>query len=520
MTISAPPFDTDRYTRAMTTPITTAGQPTHASQRSAPVKHTVTLIPGDGIGPEVVAAACRVAEAAGANVEWERCDAGASVFKRGIASGVPADTMASIRRNRVALKGPLETPVGYGEKSANVTLRKLFELYGNLRPVRELPGVVTPFSGRGIDLVVVRENIEDVYAGVEHMQTPGVAHCVKLATHKGCEKIIRLAFEVARAEGRTKVTCATKANIMKITEGMLKQAFERVAPEYPDITPEHILIDNCAHMLVRYPEQFQVIVTANMNGDILSDLTSGLVGGLGFAASANIGNDVMMFEAVHGSAPAIAGKNIANPTAMILSTVLMLRHIGEQRAADTVENAILFTLESGQAATADVHGEKSKVGTAEFADIVIANLGKRPERAPAARDVRPMRLPHLDPSPVSVTPATRRVIGTDVFIEWGGSAADLGHSLERLAEGTPLRLKMCSNRGVVVFPATEGGAPDRVDLTRCRFVLRDAAPTADLTDAALLPFLTKLAAAHRWTHVEKLHEFDGVPGYTKAQGEE
>lgn len=505
----------------MTTPSATV-HPSPSTTRAPgkPVKHTATLIPGDGIGPEVVAAACRVVEAAGLSIEWERCDAGASVFRRGIATGVPPETMASIRRNRVALKGPLETPVGYGEKSANVTLRKLFELYGNLRPVRELPGVRTPFSGRGIDLTVVRENIEDVYAGVEHMQSPGVGHCIKLATHKGCEKIVRLAFEIARAEGRTRVTCATKANIMKITEGMLKQAFEKAAKDYPEITADHILIDNCAHMLVRYPEQFQVIVTANMNGDILSDLTSGLVGGLGFAASANIGNDVMMFEAVHGSAPTIAGKNIANPTAMILSAVLMLRHIGEAAIADSVENAILYTLESGEAATADVDGEKSKVGTTEFADIVIRNLGKRPERTLPARATRQLNLPRLEPSPITARPASRRVVGADVFIEWGGTAVDLGQSLERLAEGTALRFKMCSNRGVVVYPVTEGGSPDRVDLTRCRFILRDGSPAADLADADLFAFLQKIAAAHRWTHVEKLHEFDGVPGYTKAQGEE
>ncbi|MBA2676805.1 MAG: isocitrate dehydrogenase, partial [Ktedonobacteraceae bacterium] len=238
-------------------------------------KKLVTVIPGDGIGPEVVHSAQRIIEATGVPIAWEERHAGESVFKQGIASGVPTETIESVRKTRVVLKGPLGTPIGYGEKSANVTLRKLFETYGNIRPVRELPGVTTPFTGRGIDLVVVRENVEDLYAGIEHMQTPGVAQCLKLISRKGCEKIVRLAFEFARSEGRTKVHCATKSNIMKFTEGLLKRTFEDIAPEYPEIEAQHIIIDNCCHQLVRRPEQFDVIVTTNMNGDIMSDLTSG-----------------------------------------------------------------------------------------------------------------------------------------------------------------------------------------------------------------------------------------------------
>src|SRR6478609_3931602 len=251
----------------------------------------VTLIPGDGIGPEVVDSARRIVDASGAPIEWEPRRAGAEVFKQGLPSGVPQDTIDSISRSQVVLKGPLETPVGFGENSANVTLRKLFETYANIRPAREFPGVVTPYSGRGIDLVVVRENVEDLYAGIEHMQTPGVAQCLKVISRKGCEKIVRLAFEFARAEGRSSVACATKSNIMKLTEGLLKRTFD-------------------------------VIVTTNMNGDILSDLTSALVGGLGFAPSANFGSDVAIFEAVHGSAPKYAGKNTINPTAMIGAAVM------------------------------------------------------------------------------------------------------------------------------------------------------------------------------------------------------
>ena len=264
---------------------------------------TVTLIPGDGVGPEITKATCQILEAAGAAIEWEVCEAGSVVFKKGLSTGAPKETIDSIQRNRVALKGPLETPVGYGEKSANVTLRKLFETYGNIRPVKEMPGVITPYLGRGIDLVIVRENIEDLYAGIEHSQTPNVAQCLKLISRQGCEKIARLAFEFAKSENRKKVHCATKANIMKLTEGLLKRTFEEVAKDYPDIESHHIIVDNCAHQLVKKPEQFDVIVMTNMNGDILSDLSSALVGGLGFAPSGNIGDHCAIFEAVHGSAP-------------------------------------------------------------------------------------------------------------------------------------------------------------------------------------------------------------------------
>lgn len=477
---------------------------------------TVTLIPGDGIGPEVANAAVRVIEAVGAPIEWDRREAGAAVFRRGIASGVPHDTMDSIRRTRIALKGPLETPVGYGEKSANVTLRKLFELYANIRPVRELPGVKTPFSGRKIDLVVVRENVEDLYAGIEHMQTPGVAQCLKLMSAKGCRKIVRLAFELARAEGRRSVHCATKANIMKMTEGLLKRTFEEIAPQYPDIRAEHIIIDNCAHMLARFPEKFEVIVTTNMNGDIISDLTSGLVGGLGFAPSANVGNDAVIFEAVHGSAPAIAGKNIANPTAMIMSAAMMLRHMGLFAAGATIENAVLYTLESGEARTADVEGEQVASGTTGFTDAVIRNLGRKPSES-SARDHKPLELPRADPNPVVVSAKARRVVGVDVFLETAAPAFELGKSLERLSEGTTLALKIISNRGVKVYPPTDG-APDLVDCMRCRFLARDG--THDVSDGEVAALLTRISVDHRWVHVEKLQEFDGKPGYSKAQGED
>src|SRR5437588_3354270 len=398
-------------------------------------KKKVTVIPGDGIGPEVVDAALRIIAATKAPLEFERHDAGASVFARGISSGVPKATIESIERTRVVLKGPLATPLGHGNKSANVTLRTLFETFGNIRPVRELPGVQTAFTGRQLDIVIVRENIEDLYAGIEYMQTPGVAEGLKLISREGCEKIVKLAFAFAIAEGRKSVHCATKSNIMKLTEGLLQHTFEEFAPQYPSIASKHILIDNCAHQLAMRPEQFDVIVTTNMNGDILSDLTSGLTGGLGFAPSANIGNDVSIFEAVHGSAPDIAGKNKANRTALIRSAAMMLRHIGEGKAANDVEQAVLVTLESG-IRTSDMMGADRPASTAEFTAAVISNLGKTSRLSPPKKYTKV----ELPPAQLGVNVAkvnSRKLTGFDVYIESDLAPTALAADLEKLSTSSP-----------------------------------------------------------------------------------
>jgi isocitrate dehydrogenase len=479
-----------------------------------PTSTPVTLIPGDGIGPECVEAARRIIEATGVPITWEVAEAGAEVFRKGLPSGVPAETMDSIARTRVALKGPLETPVGFGEKSANVTLRKLYETYANVRPVREMPGVTTPYSGRGVDLVMVRENVEDLYAGIEYMQTPGVAQALKLISEKGCEKIARFAFEYARSEGRTKVACATKANIMKLSEGTLKRVFERVAPDYPDIEPWHVIVDNAAHQLVKRPEQFEVIVTTNMNGDILSDLSSALIGGLGFAPSANIGNEVAIFEAVHGSAPKYAGKNVINPTAVILSGVLMLRYLGFLEEAATIEHAIFVTLESG-VLTGDVVGYDRGTPTTAYTDAIIGNLGRRTETW-TVRDVRPLQLPKVDPAPDYVKPQSRAVVGLDVFVESPLTAAELGASLMELTHDTRLSLKMISSRGTKVFPPT-GAMTETGDHFRCRFVIKEA--PGDLPDEDVNQLLARISRRHSWMHIEKLQEFDGELGFTRDQGE-
>jgi isocitrate dehydrogenase len=474
----------------------------------------VTLIPGDGIGPECVTAARRIVEATGAPIEWEKAEAGADVFRRGLPSGVPAETIDSIGRNRVALKGPLETPVGFGEKSANVTLRKLFETYANVRPVRELPGVTTPYSGRGIDLVVVRENVEDLYAGIEYMQTPGVAQALKLISVKGSEKIARFAFEYARSEGRTSVHCATKANIMKFAEGTMKRAFETAAPDYPDIEASHIIIDNCAHQLVKRPEQFEVIVTTNMNGDILSDESSALVGGLGYAPSANIGNEVAIFEAVHGSAPKYAGKDVINPTAVILSSVLMLRYLGLFEQAATIEHAVFVTLESGTL-TGDVVGYDRGSPTSAYTEAIIGNLGKRTENW-TVRDVKPLKLPKLSGNADYIRPSSRAVVGLDVFVESPLTATELGASLMDISRDTRLSLKLISSRGTKVFPPT-GAMTETGDHFRCRFIIRQ--DPGDLPDDDVHELLQRISQHHRWMHIEKLQEFDGELAFTLDQGE-
>jgi isocitrate dehydrogenase len=485
--------------------------------------HRVTLIPGDGVGPEITAAARRVIEAAGVAIEWEVAEAGAEVFRRGDTSGVPRETADSIARTRVVLKGPLETPVGFGEKSANVTLRKLFETYANVRPARQIPGVPTRYAGEGVDFIVVRENIEDLYAGVEYLDTRDVAVALKIISRKGSEKIVRYAFELARREGRRKVTCATKANILKLTEGLFKHVFEELAPEYPEIVPEHLIIDNVAHQMAKNPAQFDVIVTTNLAGDIISDLASGLVGGLGFAASGNYGDDVAIFEAVHGSAPKYAGKNVINPTALILSSVMMLRHLGEAEAARGIEDAVFVTLEDGQAVTLDVARQAGDVeqatSTSGFADAIIANLGRVPATQPPA-PASAASGPGPDPRPRwSYAPADRavetRLVGVDVYTESALSPRDLGDALAAVA-GPEFRLAFISARGTLVYPDANA-AIDTVGWWRCRFVAAGDDGTAD--DAAILRLLERVAPRAPWMHIQKLRVFGDEEGFTRAQGQ-
>lgn len=332
------------------------------------MSYKVTLIPGDGSGPEVIAAAKRVVEATGVAIEWEQAEAGAAMIEK-YGTPLPDETIESIRRNGVALKGPVTTPVGTGFRSVNVAMRKIFDLYANVRHAKTYPGVITKFEN--IDLVVVRENTEDLYAGIEHMVGEDAAESIKLITRKGCERIIRYAFDFAVREGRKKITAVHKANIMKCTDGMFLDIARQIAKEYPQIEFNDSIVDAMCMRLVMHPEDYDVLVCPNLYGDIVSDLCAGLVGGLGLTPSANIGVSGAIFEPIHGSAPDIAGQHKINPTAAILSASLMLAHLGEAKAAANIENAVTKVISEGKTLTQDMGGSAS---TEEFADAVIAAL--------------------------------------------------------------------------------------------------------------------------------------------------
>lgn len=333
--------------------------------------HKVTLIPGDGIGPEITDAVVRIIEASGVDIEWDKQLAGIpAVQEYGVS--VPDQLLDSIRENKVALKGPLTTLVGKGFRSANVTLRKQLDLFANLRPVKSIGGVPSRFDK--VDLIIVRENTEDLYSGIENLISPGVTQAIKVVTQKASDKIARYAFEYARKNNRKKITLVHKANIMKISDGMFLNAFEEIAKEYPDIIAEDKIVDALCMRLVMDPTNFDVLLLGNMFGDIVSDLAAGLVGGLGVVPGANIGEKYAIFEAVHGSAPDIAGKNLANPTALLFSALMMLRHLGEDSAADKIWKSVVVTLAIGHNLTRDLGG---KLGTKEYADELIKEIKSR-----------------------------------------------------------------------------------------------------------------------------------------------
>lgn len=330
--------------------------------------HRVTLIPGDGSGPEVITAAKRVVEATGAPIEWDEMEAGAAMIEK-YGTPLPDRVLDSIRSTGVALKGPITTPVGTGFRSVNVALRKTFDLYANVRPAKTLPGLAGRFDN--VDLVIVRENTEDLYAGIEHMVGEDAAESIKLITRKGCERIVRYAFEYAVREGRKKVTAVHKANIMKCTDGLFLDVARQIAKEYPQIAFDDSIVDAMCMRLVMHPEDYDVLVCPNLYGDIVSDLCAGLVGGLGLTPSANIGEAGAIFEPIHGSAPDIAGQHKINPTAAILSASLMLAHLGEAEAAAKITQAVTAVIAAGKTLTQDMGGSAS---TEEFADAVIAAL--------------------------------------------------------------------------------------------------------------------------------------------------
>ncbi len=333
-------------------------------------KHNITLIPGDGIGPEIVAATVRIIESTGVDIAWETHIIGAQALEK-YGTTLPETAIESIRRNKVALKGPLTTPIGKGFTSVNVGLRKMLDLYANIRPIKALPNIECKYPE--LDIVIVRENTEDLYAGLEHIVIPGVVESLKIITEKASTRISKYAFEFAKNEGRKKVTAVHKANIMKLSDGLFLECFYNVAKDYPEIKADDKIIDNCCMQLVMNPQQFDVLVMENLYGDIVSDLCAGLIGGLGLAPGSNIGEQGAVFEAVHGSAPDIAGQGLANPTAILMSAILMLKHIGEREAAEKIEKAMLAVFADGKTLTKDVGGTSN---TADFANAIIEKINQ------------------------------------------------------------------------------------------------------------------------------------------------
>jgi isocitrate dehydrogenase len=476
----------------------------------------ITVAHGDGIGPEIMDATLHILNEAGARLDIETIEVGEKVYQRGISVGIEPSAWESLRRTKVFLKAPITTPQGGGFKSLNVTTRKTLGLYANIRPcVSYHPYVDTKHPK--MDLVIVRENEEDLYAGIEHQQTNDVVQCLKLISRPGSEKIVRYAFEYAQRNNRKKVTCFTKDNIMKQTDGLFHKVFDEIGAEYPDLEKEHWIVDIGAAKMADTPEAFDVIVLPNLYGDILSDVAAQIAGSVGLAGSANIGDRCAMFEAIHGSAPRRAGQNLANPSGLLLGAVMMLVHIDQPDVAERVHNAWLRALEDG-IHTYDIYKagvSKQKVGTKEFAEAVVARVGQRPEKF---KSVSYSQAPAQTASRRSAPRARmqKAYVGLDVFLDWSnGPAAQLGPELEKLAGD--LRLQTISNRGVKVFP---GEIPDFVysDLWNCRFLATDAGGA--VTHAQTVALQQRITGAgYDVVKTEGLYTFDGQRGYSLGQGE-
>ncbi|GIW32733.1 NADP-dependent isocitrate dehydrogenase [Meiothermus sp.] len=479
-------------------------------------KTPITVAYGDGIGPEIMRSVLQILEAGGAQLEPEVIEIGESVYRRGHTSGIEERAWESLRRTKVFLKAPITTPQGGGYKSLNVTVRKTLGLYANVRPVQSYEPFVTT-KHKSIDLVIVRENEEDLYAGIEHQQTDEVVQCLKLISRPGTERIVRYAYEFARRNGRKKVTCITKDNIMKLTDGLFHRVFDEVGQEYPELQKEHMIVDIGAARLAEMPERFDVILAPNLYGDILSDIAAEIAGSVGLAGSANVGDECAMFEAVHGSAPDIAGKGIANPSGLLQGAILMLVHIGQPEAAARIKNAWLKTLEDG-IHTADIYDERvseKKVGTEAFAQAVIERLGQLPERLRPARFGEASKEPMVPLMVRNPKPAQKELVGIDVFFNWRGTKPEeLAQLLEPLSTDK-LRLALITNRGVKVWP---GGFPEtfRTDHWRGRFMAQNGSPNHN----DIVELLGKIAAAGMdFIKTEHLYNFDGKPGYSLGQGQ-
>jgi len=484
-------------------------------------KTPITVARGDGIGPEIMDATLKILEAAGARLEINEIEIGEKLYEQGIMNGISDESWDILRETKVFLKAPIFTPMGGGFKSLNVTVRKTLGLYANVRPcVAYHPFVETHFPG--MDVVIVRENEEDLYAGVEYSQVDGAVQSIKMITRAGSERICRYAFEYARANGRKKVTCMVKDNIMKMADGLFYEVFQEVSKDYPDIENERYIVDIGMARVAARPTDFDVIVTENLYGDIVSDIAAEVTGSVGLGISANIGESCAMFEAMHGTAPDIAGEGIANPSGLLLGSIMMLTHIGQGDVAETVHNAWLKTIEDG-IHTGDIYKEgvsKERVGTDEFCQAVIKRIGEKPETLPSVS--YPSEGGGLSLPPVSVCePAAKKLIGADIFVEWRGadraSGSDALAQTARQALVDGVELSIISNRGTKVWP---DGQPETfcAPLWTLRFKGVDG---TELMNAQVTKLLDNLyAAGLPFVKVEKLYHFaDDKPGFTKAQGE-
>jgi isocitrate dehydrogenase len=473
-------------------------------------KIDIAIARGDGIGPEIMKATLLILEAAGANLNTHEVEVGEKVYLKGYLSGIEPKSWDIIREAQAFLKAPVTTPQGGGFRSLNVTIRGVLGLYADVRPcVAYYPFVDTKHPN--MDVTIVRENEEDLYTGIEYRQTEESYHALKIITKKGCEKIIRYAFEYALRNERKKVTCFTKDNILKMSDGTFHKIFNEISKEYPQITPEHWIVDIGAAKLADSPENFDVIVLPNLYGDILSDVAAQIAGSVGLAGSANIGDHAAMFEAIHGSAPRRAGQNLANPSGLLLAAVMMLEHLGEMKTAELIHNAWLTTLEEG-IHTYDIFDEQKsrlKVGTQEFAQAVIERLGKVPEKLKPAQ----IAIQHREQKKVQISdskPILKRLVGADFFI---GSKNNPIQEVKKAATGAALSFSMMANRGLTVFP----NGPTDADLQnshfsdewRCRFQAEKA------THADIIDLQQRLVAAHLdVTKHENLYFFDDEPGFS------
>lgn len=478
----------------------------------------VTVAYGDGIGPEIMTATLDILQKAGAQLAIETIEIGEKVYKRGIASGIEDSAWESLSRTKCFLKAPITTPQGGGFKSLNVTVRKSMALFANIRPcVSYHPFVRT--TQPTMDMVIVRENEEDLYAGIEHRQTDNVMQCLKLISETGSERIIRYAFEYARAHGRKKVTCISKDNIMKMTDGLFHRVFDRVGAEYPELEKNHMIVDIGAAKIAAAPHIFDVVVTENLYGDIISDIAAEVSGSVGLCGSSNIGQHGAMFEAIHGSAPDIAGQGIANPSGLLHAAVLMLHHVGQGDIADKIHNAWLKTLEDG-IHTGDVFNpqtSKARANTAEFAAAVIERLGQTPVHFKAATTAESNH-PAIQMPVITLPKQSEKTLrGVDVFVHWRDERAveHLAKQLAALSGG--LKLSSIDSRGLLVWPESVAKA-EKGDHWRCRFVA--ANDGENVTHAQIVKLLQSIADdGIDFIKIENLYYFDGQRGFTVAQGQ-